>query len=425
MKISIFGLGRVGSVSAACLAEMGHQVIGVDINRDIVQMIRAGKSPIVEKGLKELIETQVQAGNLDATTDAYRAVLETEVSFVCVGTPSLPNGNVNGQYLEGLCGDLGAALRKKLAYHTIALRSTVLPGTTEDILVPILEQNSGKVAGRDFGVVYNPEFLREGNAVVDFYRPTRVVIGEGGCGNGETLTRVYARIDAAVVRTTMRIAEMVKYGDNAFHALKVTFANEIGNICQRLGIDSHRVMEIFCMDTKLNLSSAYLRPGYAFGGPCLPKDLRALIYRARSLDLATPLLQSVLTSNEYHKRLAFELIYRTGKQKVGVLGLSFKPGTDDLRESPVVELVDMLIDKGYQVWIYEPNLVSHRLTPSNKAFIDVSLPQIASLMCDSAREVISRAEVVVLASPDIIDSDSLLSLNENQILIDLHQSHDA
>lgn len=418
MNISVFGLGYVGSVSAVCLAQMGHRVVGVDVNAVKVEAINAGETPITEAGMAEGVRTAVATGALRASVDAREAVLGTDVSFLCVGTPSQPTGDVDLSYLETVCGEIGDALAEKTEHHLIAVRSTILPGTTGDVLTPLLECRSGKVCGRDFDVVFHPEFLREGTAIEDFYSPARTVIGEQRPGSGDSLVELYAGIDAPLVRTDLRTAEMVKYADNAFHAMKVAFANEIGSLAKRMGIDGRNAMEIFCTDTKLNISPAYLRPGYAFGGSCLPKDLRAILFRGRSAGLETPLLRAIQESNEDHKRLGYDLVRRAGKRRVGILGLSFKAGTDDLRESPIVDLVETLVGKGYEVSVYDPNVVVERLIGANRTYIERVLPHVARLLRDSAEDVIREAEVVVVTHQDCVGPE-LMELGEDHVLVDL------
>ncbi|MCJ7646138.1 nucleotide sugar dehydrogenase, partial [bacterium] len=288
MRISVFGLGYVGCVSAACLARDGHKVMGVDINQNKVDIINSGRSPVVEKDIDEIIKEVVKSQKLIATTDVKEAVGNSEISMICVGTPSNDNGSLDLKYVKRVCVEIGTGLREKDEYHVVVVRSTMLPSSVEEELIPILEKTSGKKAGVDFGVCMNPEFMREGSSVYDFYHPPMTVIGELDKRSGGIVEEIYANIDAPVVRTAIRVAEMIKYVSNAFHGLKVCFANEIGNICKKLGIDSHEVMEIFCMDKKLSLSPYYLKPGFAFGGSCLPKDLRALLYRGRREDLRLP-----------------------------------------------------------------------------------------------------------------------------------------
>ena len=419
MKISVFGLGYVGSVSAACLASIGHEVIGVDVNSTKVEMINAGQSPAIEKGMDILVNEGVQTGRLRAVTSALEAVHATDLSLVCVGTPSADNGNLDLRYVERVCREIGQALSSKTSYHTVMLRSTMLPGSTEGDIIPILEQASGCRAGQNFGVVFNPEFLREGTAVQDFRCPPFTVIGQHEPRGAETAARLYEGIEAPLLIVPVKVAEMVKYTNNAFHALKVAFANEIGNICKRQGIDSHQVMDIFCRDQKLNLSSYYLRPGFAFGGSCLPKDVRALLYSAHHLDLSVPVLEAILPSNELQVRHGFELIRQTGCRRVGVLGFSFKAGTDDLRESPVVELIESLIGKGYQVSIYDQNVSLARLYGANRQYIERVIPHIASLMCNSIEEVLARSEVIIVGNRSPEFAAISQHLGDDHVVIDL------
>jgi GDP-mannose 6-dehydrogenase len=419
VNVSIFGLGYVGSVSAACLAARQQRVIGVDVSALKVELINAGRSPVIEPGLDQLIEEMVGQGRLSATARAAEAVAVTDLSLVCVGTPSNGNGNLDYAYVERVCEEIGAALANKSGYHVVVIRSTVLPGTTETRLLPILERASGRQAGVDFGVAYNPEFLRESTALHDFQNPPFTVIGEFDERGAEQAAELYAGLAAPLRRVPLRVAEMVKYASNAFHALKVTFANEIGNICKRSGVDSHQVMELFCLDDKLNLSPYYLKPGFAFGGSCLPKDLRALLYHAGRLDLATPVLEAILPSNAQQVRLGLELVKQTGRKKVGLLGLSFKAGTDDLRESPLVELVETLIGKGYQVRLYDRNVSLARLTGANRAYIEREIPHLATLMCSSIDETLSASEVILVGNSDPEFRDALRRARPDQTVIDL------
>ena len=398
MRIAIFGLGYVGCVSAACFTQAGHEVIGVDVNPLKVEMLNAGRSPIIEKDVDRLIAGAVEASRLRATTDAGEAVAATDVSLICVGTPSRDNGGLDLRYIRNVANDIGRALGKCDSYHVVAVRSTVLPGTIEAEIIPLIEEASGRRVGSGFGICSNPEFLREGSAVHDFYNPPFTLIGEWDERSGETVATLYQHIDAPVERTDIRTAEMVKYVSNAFHALKITFANEIGNIAHKLGVDSHEVMRIFALDTRLNISAAYLKPGYAFGGSCLPKDLRALLYTAKHADVDVPVLQAILRSNELQARRGVEMVVRTGKKRVGILGLSFKAGTDDLRESPMVYLVETLLGKGYDIKIYDENVSLARLIGANKEYIERVIPHIASLMCTSLEEVVSHAEVLVIGN---------------------------
>jgi GDP-mannose 6-dehydrogenase len=419
MRISIFGLGYVGCVSGTCLAGMGHEVIGVEPNQVKVDLINAGKSPIVEKGLNELLAAEVKSGRLKATTDWKQAVNSSDLAFVCVGTPSRANGSINIAFLQRVCEQIGQALQKKQEYFTVVIRSTAIPGTVEKKLVPILEQHSGKKAGPDFGVCMNPEFLREGTSVEDFHQPPNTVIGEFDSRSGESLVELYEPMPGPVFRTSIRVAETVKYANNAFHALKVSFANEIGNFCKELSIDSHKVMEIFCADRKLNLSPYYLKPGFAFGGSCLPKDLRALTYEARTLDVEMPVLSSILESNREQITKVMQKLKEYNGRTLGFLGLSFKGGTDDLRESPIVELIEMLIGKGFKIRIYDRHVSLARLMGANKEYIEREIPHISRLMCASAEELISGSDVIVVGNHDEEFRRLLTPLPAQKIIIDL------
>ncbi len=419
MRVSVFGLGYVGAVSAACLASDGHSVVGVDKNQTKVDLINAGKSPIIETGVDGLIATAHAEKRLSASTEAAAAIQQTDLSLVCVGTPSERNGSLDLSHIRNVCGDIGTALRNLGRYHIIVIRSTVLPGTMRQVVIPALEAASGMKAGADFGVCFNPEFLREGTAVKDYYHPPKTVIGEFDEKVGSKLLELYAGLDAAVFRTTLETAEMVKYVDNTWHALKVGFANEIGSLCKPLGIDSFQVMNIFCQDTKLNLSSYYLKPGFAFGGSCLPKDVRALRYKAKTLDVDVPILNSILPSNEAHVRRGLDLILAQGKKRVGILGFSFKAGTDDLRESPIVELIETLLGKGYDLLVFDKNVNLAKLTGANRDYILNHIPHIANLMRDNMSQVLDHAEVIVIGNsgPEFVDVVSELKLN--QTVIDL------
>lgn len=419
MRISIFGMGYVGCVSAACFAREGHEVTGVDANPVKVEIVNAGRSPIVEAGVEELIGEMVAAGRLRATTDAGEAVRESEVSLVCVGTPSNANGSLDLTYIKRVCKEIGGALEAKRERHTVVMRSTMLPGTIESVVVPTLEVYSGKKAGRDFGVCVNPEFLREGTSLKDFYSPPFTLIGADDEDVAAGVRRLYAGVDAPVLVVGVKAAEMVKYACNCFHALKVSFANEIGNVCKGLGIDSHEVMDAFCRDAKLNLSPYYLKPGFAFGGSCLPKDLRAITYKAKELDVDVPVLSAVMQSNRLQVERAVEMILRTGKKRVGLLGLSFKAGTDDLRESPMVTLVETLIGKGIKVSIYDRDVSLARLFGANKEYIEREIPHISQLMCESVKEVLEDAEVLVVGNKSEEFRQAGSELRGDQVLIDL------
>jgi GDP-mannose 6-dehydrogenase len=419
MRVSVFGLGYVGCVSAASFASDGHDVIGVDVNAGKVQAIANGRSPIVEKGLDDLIRNVVDRGRLHATTSAVEAVATTDVSLLCVGTPSRRNGSLDLTYLSRVCEEIGAALKGKTDYHVAIVRSTVLPGTTYQVVIPALERTSGKRYGEDFGVAINPEFLREGTALHDFRNPPLTLVGSDSPADAEAAVRLYDGIEARLERTSIRTAEMIKYASNTWHALKVCFANEIGNLCKRLDIDSHEVMEIFCHDQKLNLGAYYLMPGFAFGGSCLPKDVRALQYRAREVDLELPVIESVLSSNQAQIHHALDLIVDTGRKRVGLLGFSFKAGTDDLRESPLVILGEMLLGKGYQLSIYDRNVSLARLVGANKDYIERQIPHLSSLLRETIDEVIDSCDVIVVGNRAEEFGDALARTRPEQTIIDL------
>ncbi len=417
--ISVLGLGYVGAVTAACLASKGYRVLGVDVNAAKVEMLESGRPPVLEPGLDELIAQSHNACLLHATTDTSAAVCQSEISFLCVGTPSLRNGKLDLSSVERSCREVGEALRAKNGFHWIVLRSTVLPGTAESLAIPTLEAASGKRAGKDFAVCVNPEFTREGSAVADFLRPPITVLGAVDPNHLVALRGVYDWIPGQIFETSLQAAEMVKYVCNAFHALKVNFANEVGTLCKQLGVDPQAVTEIFTSDTKLNISAAYLTPGFAFGGSCLPKDVRALCYRAKELDLNLPLLDAILPSNQAHLDRAVERVLATGRKKVGILGLSFKPGTDDLRESPLVQLIKQLLGEGYQIRIWDPFVSVGKLVGSNREFIEVVIPHIGSLLCQDLREVVESAEVVLIGTK-VADREQLYAcLRTDQIIIDL------
>ena len=423
LSISIFGLGYVGSVSAACFAHLGHRVTGVDVSRAKVEMLQSGRSPIIEARMDELVAAGHGASLLHATMDSGSAVHESDISFICVGTPSLRNGKLDLSHVESVSKEIAVALRKKNRQHTIVLRSTVLPGTTESLVIPALEGVSGLRAGLDFAVCYNPEFIREGSAVSDFLHPPYTVFGARTAEDLTLLRELYGGIQAATFETSTPVAEMVKYVSNAFHALKVGFANEIGTLCKNLGVDAEAVTRIFTSDTKLNISPAYLSPGFAFGGSCLPKDLRALAYRAKELDLSLPLLESIVSSNAEHLERAVEMVLRAGKTmtktKIAMLGLSFKAATDDLRESPQVRLVKRLLGEGREIKIWDENVSLGRLVGSNREYIEEVIPHIGSLLCQTLDEAVKGAEIVVVGTREM-DADTLRqTLTPEQIIIDL------
>ena len=419
MRLSVFGLGYVGCVSAACLARDGHSVVGVDVNPLKIEQVNEGRSPVIEPGLEELIAKARRSGLLEATADGAAAVQASEMSLVCVGTPSNHNGSLDLRYLENVCGEIGHALADRPGRHVVVVRSTVLPGTLETRVIPALEKASGRRAGPDFGVCFNPEFLREGSAIADYDRPSFVAIGALDPESGDAVEELYRSIEASLVRTDIRTAEMVKYASNAFHALKIAFANEIGVLCKQQGIDGQELMELFCRDRMLNISPAYLTPGFAFGGSCLPKDLRALLYRAKERDVESPLLEAVLESNRQHLLRGIELVERSGRRRPGILGLSFKAGTDDVRESPNVALVETLVGRGYDVRVFDENVDPDRLVGQNRAALERELPHIAALMRPSIEEVVADSDVVVVAngSPAFRNVPELI--RDGQLLIDL------
>jgi len=419
MKISIFGMGYVGAVSAGCLADSGHEVVGVDPVDTKVELINSGRSPIIEKDIGELIQKAVTENRLRATTDAVDAVNETDISFVCVGTPSQLNGNLDLKYIRRVCEKIGEAIKDKDSYHVVVIRSTILPGTMRGVVIPTLEETSGLKAGKDFGVCNNPEFLREGTAVYDYYNPPKTVIGEIDSSSGDLLASIYENLDAPLIRTEVETAEMVKYVDNCWHALKVGFANEVGNICKSIGADGHKVMGIFCQDTKLNLSPYYLKPGFSFGGSCLPKDLRALTYKAKSLDLDLPILNSILPSNTLQTERGLKMVMAHSGRKIGILGFSFKAGTDDLRESPIVELIERLLGKGYDIKLYDRNVNLASLVGANRDFILNVIPHISKLMVQSVDEVLEHAETIVIGNGSEEFRDVPERISAGQVIVDL------
>jgi GDP-mannose 6-dehydrogenase len=463
MKVSVFGLGYVGCVSAACLAGMGHEVIGVDVNRVKVDLVNDGKAPVVEERIGELVAEVVTAGSLRATTDVREAIAGSEVSLVCVGTPSEPNGSLCTTYLERVTEEIGAALAEKQAErqgekrtgrltgeqdgeqaerragaqdgergeqsgrglrHTVVFRSTMLPGTCLNLLVPLLEKHVGGLAGVDVGVAVNPEFLREGTSVRDFFDPPKTVVGELDPASGDTVLELYGGLPGEVFRVPIPTAEAIKYADNAFHGLKIGFANELGAVCQALGVDSHQVMDVFLADRKLNISPAYLRPGFAFGGSCLPKDLRSLVHAAQRADVSVPILSHVLPSNSAHLERAVELVERTGRRRVGLFGLSFKPGTDDLRESPLVELAERLFGKGYDLRIHDAHVSLSRLLGANREYVETRLPHLSRLLADSVEEVLDHAEVCLVGTRDPAVL-AALPHGDGPVIIDLVRLPDA
>jgi GDP-mannose 6-dehydrogenase len=424
VKLSVFGLGYVGCVAAACLAEAGHDVVGVDVNPTKVEIITSGRSPIIEDGIGELIANVVASGRLSATTDSARAIRDSDISLVCVGTPSNQNGSLHLRHIEQVCSEIGVALKNKHERHIVVIRSTMLPGTVENTVVPVLEETSGKKAVKDFGICINPEFLREGSSLKDYHAPPFTVIGADDEETTTAVRNLYADIKAPVFVTSLKTAEMVKYVCNCFHALKVTFANEVGNICKALQIDSHEVMQVFCQDTKLNLSPYYLKPGFAFGGSCLPKDLRAINYKAKELDVEVPVLSAILPSNRLQIERAIEMVVRSGKKRVGVLGFSFKAGTDDLRESPIVTLIETLIGKGFELAIYDRHVSVARLVGANKEYIEREIPHISKLMRGNIDGVLNDSDIVIIGNQAEEFRGVAERLRPDQQLIDLVRLYD-
>ena len=406
MRISVFGLGYVGAVSAACLARDGHDVVGVDVDPHKLELIRSGRSPIVEEGIQELTRDVVKAGRLSVTNDVAAAIRDTELSFICVGTPSSPNGSQDLSAIRRVMQSIGQAIGAKADFHTVILRSTVRPGTVDEVMRPILEQASGKRADADFGVGFQPEFLREGTSIKDYDNPPFTVIGTQSQRSASVLQNLFGHLPCEFITTSVGVAEMLKYACNAFHAVKVTFANEIGRLSQAVDIDARQVMDLVCRDKRLNISPAYMKPGFAFGGSCLPKDLRALTYVGKIKDVTTPMLGSVMGSNRAHIDHVLDKVMVPGVRRVAMIGLSFKAGTDDLRESPLVAVAERLIGKGYELRIFDPEVNLSRLIGANKRFIEESIPHIGSLMVDDCAKAIAGAQVLIvsLSSPAILQA---------------------
>ena len=419
MRVNVFGLGYVGSVTAACLAEAGHEVIGVDIDEEKVAMINSGASPVVEPGLGGLVAEAVAARRLRATISTPEAVRNAAIGLICVGTPGRASGQLQVEALTRVGQEIGQALAERDEPYTVVVRSTVLPGTTERVLVPALQSGAGRDLGPMLRVAVNPEFMREGSALRDFARPPLSVVGCVDPGTAAVLRSLYAEVEAPFVHTAVRTAEMVKYVSNAFHALKVCFANEIGDVCAALGADAQEAVRLFLMDRTLNVSEAYLRPGFAFGGSCLPKDLRALVYAARAADVSLPLLSAILPSNEGQIRQAVEAVLGTRRRRIGVVGLAFKPGTDDLRESPMVTLVETLIGKGCDVRILDPNVAVARLRGANRRYIEEEIPHISSLLCDSVETLLAHAEVLVVGNASDEARRALAVVGPHHVVVDL------
>jgi GDP-mannose 6-dehydrogenase len=418
LRISVFGTGYVGTVSAGCFARDGHEVVGVDPVKTKVDLLNSGHPPIVEAHIGEIIATAVKTGKLRATQDADEAIRNTEISFVCVGTPSQANGNLDLTYIRRVCEMIGKSLRNKPSRHTVVIRSTILPGTMRQTVISALEEHSGKKAGTDFGLCNNPEFLREGSAVKDFDAPPKTVIGEADRESGDILASLYSKLEAPLIRTDMETAEMVKYVDNCWHALKIGFANEVGNLAKSLSLDAHTVMNIFCQDKKLNISQAYLLPGFAFGGSCLPKDLRALAYKAKTQDIQLPIMEAVLPSNQLQIDRGLRLIMAAGHKRVGILGFSFKAGTDDLRESPMIEVIERLLGKGYDLRIFDRNVNLASLVGANRDFLLNHIPHISRLMVNTIDEVLEHAGTVVIGNNDPEFGSVLERIRQDQRVVD-------
>ncbi|MBI5837833.1 MAG: UDP-glucose/GDP-mannose dehydrogenase family protein [Candidatus Eisenbacteria bacterium] len=419
MKIAVYGLGYVGSVTSACLSKLGHEVVGVDVQQFKVDQIQSGRTPIVEKGMAELVASGVKTGHLRATTDYRDAMRNSEVSILCIGTPSAEDGSLSLDQVAKVCRSLGEVLHESPGHHLFVPRSTMLPGSCEDFLLPELERASGRTAGQGFDIAYVPEFLREGSAVYDFMEAPLTVIGVRTPTAAEPLKRLFAATSEQVEVTAVRTAEMIKYACNSWHALKVVFGNEIGNLCKAQGVDSHEVMRIFCLDHRLNISPYYLKPGFAFGGSCLPKDVRAILRRAEALRVEVPVLNSVIASNDLQVANAVKLIEKTGRKKVGILGVSFKAETDDLRESPIIRVLESLVGKGYQLWVHDENVEISRVLGANKHFLDSEVPYLESILKPRVEEVLENAEVVVVANAGQAYRGVAGRLREDQVLIDL------
>jgi GDP-mannose 6-dehydrogenase len=416
--ISVFGLGYVGSVTSACFASKGHKVVGIDVSKDKVELMASGRTPILEPGIQEIINDSHTKGQLSATMDVAMAVRETEISFICVGTPSQPNGKLDLKGIKHVCEQIGASLKTKSAFHIVVTRSTILPGTTAEVITPALEAASGKKAGKDFGVATNPEFLREGTAIRDFLNPPMTVLGVSDSGSEALMRELYSWVPNELFAVPVYSAEMVKYACNCFHALKVAFANEVGTLCKHAGVGTEEVTRIFLSDKQLNISSYYLNPGFAFGGSCLPKDVRALAYLGKELDCKLPLIESILPSNHEHIERAAQAILARGKKRIGMLGLSFKSGTDDLRESPQVLLIKKLIGEGCQARIWDENVYLGRLIGSNRQFIEDNIPHIGSLLTNDLEQVIGESEIIVV-STNVDRARVEASLKPHHIVIDL------
>jgi GDP-mannose 6-dehydrogenase len=420
MNISIFGLGYVGAVSLACLARDGHRVIGVDVDQAKLDLIAAGRTPVVEEGMVELMRDVVASGRVSVTRDTRAAILGSDVSLVCVGTPSAPNGSQDQSAMLRLAADVGAALRDKAASHVVVFRSTLVPGSVEDTLRPLLEKHSGKRDGVDFHACFQPEFLREGSSIRDYDRPPFTIVGASAPAPRDALRRLFGHLPCEFHETSIRAAETVKYCCNNFHALKITFANETARLCEAMGVDPFAVMDLVCRDRQLNISPAYLKPGFAFGGSCLPKDLRATLYLAKMRDVELPMHAAILASNRNHVDHAIEKVMATGKRRIGMIGLSFKTGTDDLRESPLVLLAEHFIGKGMELAVYDPEVQLSNLLGANRRFIEQHVPHIGSLIRDDIAAVIGQSDVLVVGLDGSRIAAALVEhVREDQFVLDL------
>jgi GDP-mannose 6-dehydrogenase len=419
VKLAVFGLGYVGVVSSACLARDGHHVFGVDPNLTKTSLVNQGKTPIIEPGLDRLMREAVTSGRLLAGNDARQAVAHAELVLICVGTPGNDNGSLDLSYVNRVCREIGEVLRDTTDYKVVVVRSTMLPGSMASVVIPALEESSGKQAGNDFGVCINPEFLREGCAIYDYDNPPKTVIGATDERAAEPLRALYGHFAAPMLVTDMQTAEMVKYADNSWHALKVTFANEMGRLCKAMGVDARKLMRLFCEDRKLNISSTYLRPGFAFGGSCLPKDVRAVTYQGRQLDVDTPVLSAILPSNRVQIDHALSLIYASGKRRIGLLGLSFKEGTDDLRESPIVNVAERLIGKGHEVHIFDRNVKLASLVGANRDYILNHIPHIGRLLVEEPATLFEHSDVIVMATGEKDFGDLVQNFGKNKVVVDL------
>jgi GDP-mannose 6-dehydrogenase len=419
VKISVFGLGYVGAVSCACLPSIGHEVIGVDTNPLKVETINRGESPVVEELIDELIAGAVREGKLSATQDVEYAVLNSDISLISVATPSKANYSPDLSAVDEVIRSIGMVLRKKAGPHVVVLRSTIPPGTTEDRILPILLESSGRKIGEGLSLVFNPEFLREGSSVKDFYNPPQTVVGSVDEAGYAAMEQMYAKLPGGVVRTSTQVAESVKYLCNVFHALKIVFANEAGSVLKGCGLDSREVMKIFCQDTQLNISPAYLRPGFAFGGSCLPKEVKGFLTLARDMDVPIPALAALLESNEAHINRAYRLIAGKGRCNVALFGLAFKPGTDDMRDSPLVTLAERLLGKGFQLAIFDRSVKLSRLLGKNKEFIDREIPHLDRLLCDTPEQALQDAEVIVIGHADSEARKAIIAAAGTRRIVDL------